>query len=276
MSTSVLAAENNALSQKFEANGTEGKVTIEKGKVTIVKDGKKTVYTYDVKKQTYLVEEFDSKGKKLISKTLDVNLEDVTSKGIIKPAAVVLAAPAVIIAITAIVSTVVTAPDFQNDLNFLAMDMARGDWLACAFDVIGILIPGATGLGGLSKPTRAVVDKAVGYVSSLIGRSFDEIVKIGKLRMNVFNWGGYMPLGKGSTGRVVWNNMKEYYAMQKATVESPWLGRWLSSVPMTDPRWPASAGWKKYSKNINGVKIHYVFNTKTGQVDDYKFKLLTR
>jgi filamentous hemagglutinin len=41
---------------------------------------------------------------------------------------------------------------------------------------------------------------------------------------------------------------------------------------MTDPRWPAQDGWVKMQQNINGIVIHYVYNTITGQSDDFKFK----
>lgn len=54
-------------------------------------------------------------------------------------------------------------------------------------------------------------------------------------------------------------------------ISNPGAGRQLP-VPMTDPRWPKSDGWVKMSQNINGVEVHYVHNTKTGQVDDFKFK----
>ncbi len=41
---------------------------------------------------------------------------------------------------------------------------------------------------------------------------------------------------------------------------------------MTDSRWPATDGWVKMRHNVNGVEIHYVRNTRTGEVDDFKFK----
>lgn len=52
---------------------------------------------------------------------------------------------------------------------------------------------------------------------------------------------------------------------------NPTAGRQLP-IPMTDPRWPRSEGWVKMAQNINGVEVHYVRNTKKGQVDDFKFK----
>ncbi len=34
----------------------------------------------------------------------------------------------------------------------------------------------------------------------------------------------------------------------------------------------AKDGWVKRTQNVNGVEIHYIENTKTGQVLDFKFK----
>ncbi len=77
------------------------------------------------------------------------------------------------------------------------------------------------------------------------------------------------PLGRGSTGRTVANNLTEQLAMKQA-ISNPTAGRVLR-ITMTDPRWPASEGWVKMTQNINGVEIHYVYNTITGAVDDFKF-----
>ncbi|WP_394003246.1 hemagglutinin repeat-containing protein [Luteimonas sp. WGS1318] len=79
-----------------------------------------------------------------------------------------------------------------------------------------------------------------------------------------------VPLGLGSTGRTTPANLKEKLAMDqvRSNVEN---GRPLP-VPMTDPRWPGSEGWVKWSQNVNGVEIHYLRNSNTGRVDDLKFK----
>lgn len=54
-------------------------------------------------------------------------------------------------------------------------------------------------------------------------------------------------------------------------MSNPYAGRRLP-IQMTDPRWPSSEGWVKMSQNVNGIEIHYLMNTKTGQFDDLKFK----
>jgi filamentous hemagglutinin len=73
-----------------------------------------------------------------------------------------------------------------------------------------------------------------------------------------------------NTGRYVPNNLNEQIAMQQV-VSNPAAGQELR-VPMTDPRWPASDGWVKMAQNVNGVEVHYVRNTNTGAVADFKFK----
>nr|WP_238353153.1 RHS repeat-associated core domain-containing protein [Kribbella solani] len=78
------------------------------------------------------------------------------------------------------------------------------------------------------------------------------------------------PLGRGSTGRALPESLSEQVAM-KSAMSNPGGGRALP-IRMTDPRWPAESGWVKMSQNVNGVEIHYVANTRTGQVDDFKFK----
>jgi hypothetical protein len=80
------------------------------------------------------------------------------------------------------------------------------------------------------------------------------------------------PLGRGSTGSARPNNLNEQLAMNEAR-SNPAAGQ---QVPlksgMTDARWPASEGWVKMRQNVNGVEVHYVRNTRTGAVDDFKFK----
>ncbi|MFC6332754.1 hypothetical protein ACFP56_08980 [Paenibacillus septentrionalis] len=46
----------------------------------------------------------------------------------------------------------------------------------------------------------------------------------------------------------------------------------LTKVTMTDKRWLAQDGWVKMSQNVNGTEIHFVYNKKTGQFDDFKYK----
>lgn len=76
------------------------------------------------------------------------------------------------------------------------------------------------------------------------------------------------PLGLGSTGRTSPGNLHEQLAMEE--VRTAPGGRQLP-LELTDPRWPASDGRVKMQQVVNGVNIHYVRNTLTGAVDDFKF-----
>jgi RHS repeat-associated protein len=78
--------------------------------------------------------------------------------------------------------------------------------------------------------------------------------------------------GKGNTGRTIAKNLKEQLAMEEVLSNPLENAIQLTNVVMTDVRWPASQGWIKMSKNVNGVEIHYVYNTKTNVFDDFKFK----
>lgn len=44
--------------------------------------------------------------------------------------------------------------------------------------------------------------------------------------------------------------------------------------PMSDTKngWLAKDGWVKRVQNVNGVEVHYIKNTKTGEETDFKFK----
>ena len=41
---------------------------------------------------------------------------------------------------------------------------------------------------------------------------------------------------------------------------------------MNYSRWPNEDGQVKMAHSVNGVEIHYVKNTKTGEFDDFKFR----
>ncbi len=79
-------------------------------------------------------------------------------------------------------------------------------------------------------------------------------------------------LGKGSTGRMIPQNLHEQLAMKEVISNPLSNARELQSIRMTDPRWLEQDGWVKMSKNVNNIEIHYVYNTKTDAFDDFKFK----
>lgn len=87
-------------------------------------------------------------------------------------------------------------------------------------------------------------------------------------------------LARGSTanlvrGSTVARNLREQLAIAQA-MGAPTMGRRLP-LTMTDPRWPASEGWAKmqYMVKPGGepINVHYVLNTLTGAIDDFKIIL---
>lgn len=74
-----------------------------------------------------------------------------------------------------------------------------------------------------------------------------------------------------STGRFIAQNLKEKLAMAQIKAD-PSQGKVLKNIVMNDSRWLAKDGWIKKEAKVNGVTIHWNFNTKTGKTADFKFK----
>ncbi|WP_309228132.1 RHS repeat domain-containing protein [Streptomyces lunaelactis] len=74
----------------------------------------------------------------------------------------------------------------------------------------------------------------------------------------------------GSTGRTAAGGKNEQQAIDLAK-EYPQYGNRLP-LTMKDPRWRAEDGWVKMEQTVNGVEVHYTYNTRTGASDDFKFK----
>lgn len=76
-----------------------------------------------------------------------------------------------------------------------------------------------------------------------------------------------------STGRTIAKNLTEQLAMEQVK-SSPTKGRILKSVIINDAKngWYAKDGWVKMAQNVNGVEIHYLWNTITQIAVDFKFK----
>lgn len=111
----------------------------------------------------------------------------------------------------------------------------------------GIDLPGPAGAGAGARAAGASVDEALPGLPASAPK----------------------PLGLGSTGRTVPQDLAEQLAMTQ--VRSAPAGVQIRGVARTDPRWPAADGWVKMQQVVNGVNIHYVRNTVTGAVDDFKF-----
>jgi hypothetical protein len=82
--------------------------------------------------------------------------------------------------------------------------------------------------------------------------------------------GGASSSSRGSTGRTTPGGANEARALELAR-EYPEYGDVLD-IEMKDPEWPAKDGWVKMSQDIDGVEIHYNYNTQTCVYDDFKIK----
>jgi hypothetical protein len=86
-----------------------------------------------------------------------------------------------------------------------------------------------------------------------------------------------LPLGRGSTadlskGSTLPRDLREQYAIE-AVIQHPKAGTALP-LPMNDPRWSKADGWVKMQQIIQSgglpINVHYVRNTITDQIDDFK------
>jgi hypothetical protein len=70
--------------------------------------------------------------------------------------------------------------------------------------------------------------------------------------------------------------LREILAVREAA-SNPGAGKPLIRIVMTDSRWPASEGWVKMQMTFGSgedmINVHYVRNTVTGAIDDFKIKL---
>ena len=78
-----------------------------------------------------------------------------------------------------------------------------------------------------------------------------------------------------STGRTIPNNLMEQLSMEKVK-SNPLENAYRIPIELSDPRWPASEGWVKMQSVVEyssgKTVIHFVYNTITGEFDDFKFK----
>ena len=87
------------------------------------------------------------------------------------------------------------------------------------------------------------------------------------------------PLGRGSTGRSVPENLIEQLALEEI-MSNPALGKVLDNIKMADLRWHEADGWVKMgwqSDNLpKSTQIHYVAQCVDNviiAIDDFKFKV---
>ncbi len=161
----------------------------------------------------------------------------------------------------------------------------------------GVIVAGGTiTCGALCGPVAGIitaagtqVDKLKGVVGKVPGKTgqmvnnpivqqtvIQDVPKVANGLKNVSQLAsevGTKIAGKGSTGRTLANSLKEQEAMRKVLTE-PNVGTNLNQkgLTMSDPRWPATDGWIKMARNINGVELHWLKNSITGFFDDFKFR----
>jgi len=78
-------------------------------------------------------------------------------------------------------------------------------------------------------------------------------------------------VGLGITGTKAATTLAERLAIEAAE-SNPAAGKVLQTT-LNDARWPAAQGWVKMeSRSAGGVVVHWVRNTVTGAVADFKLK----
>lgn len=163
----------------------------------------------------------------------------------------------------------------------LSILLGIGTTAAGLTEFVGSAVLDATGVGlvvGWAVGAVSVATTAEGAVT--LTRSVDYGLQDARALYNKIESGGTegtgnTPLGRGSTGRIHAANLDEQLAMKQA-MSNPKAGQVLP-VKMTDPRWPSLEGWVKMQQvvklsNGNRITIHYVYNTITRAVDDFKFR----
>jgi hypothetical protein len=163
-----------------------------------------------------------------------------------------------------VVGLVPAVGEIADGIN-VGISTARGDYEEAAITTAGML-PFVGIVSGAGK----LVDKVkTGY------HWMKEVFSFGKKPVNQLADVSDMikPLGRGSTGRTIPNNLKEQLVMKEAMLNAFGVEKLtVLKFPMTDPRWLYKDGWEKVAYHNDGVEVHFVRNKLTQQVDDFKFK----
>jgi uncharacterized protein RhaS with RHS repeats len=150
------------------------------------------------------------------------------------------------------------------------VNIGRGATFGLTDQIANLIVPGAS-----CTVAQDSLDQFIGSAATTLlgGEALDALLGSGRFgdlgaRLRAVDWADETG-SLGSTGRTAAQDLKEQLAMEEAASD-PGAGTRVP-IKMTDPRWPASDGWVKMRQNVNGVEIHYVLNTVTRAVDDFKF-----
>jgi hypothetical protein len=81
-------------------------------------------------------------------------------------------------------------------------------------------------------------------------------------------------VGPKTTDRYLPTNVREQLAVDQV-MQNPSAGT-PAAGPLGDPRWDAKDGWVKMQQSVDPggregpMDVHYNYNTRTGEVDDFK------
>ena len=149
----------------------------------------------------------------------------------------------------------------QDGLSVLGLVPFAGD----VVDGINALIYLARGQHAEAAMSAAAMVPFGGIVSTGLRLS----KRVGKLFKAAKTAGSTADLAKGTT---LARNLREQLAIEQA-MSRPAAGQVLP-IKMSDPRWPASDGWVKMQQMVKPggepINVHYLQNTVTGAVDDFK------
>jgi RHS repeat-associated protein len=133
---------------------------------------------------------------------------------------------------------------------------------------------------GLINTVETIADPQplINYIienpGKFVGRFTYEVAKYAAIVLTVRAQLRNRISSRGSTGRTQPHNLNEKLAMDQVKADPLKNATNLSEtkgLKMSDQRWSAEKGWAKYSKNVNGVEIHFNYNKNTGEFDDFKF-----
>jgi len=149
--------------------------------------------------------------------------------------------------------------------------------------LIGAIFESSGGLlnacSGAKEASRLYTDGTDVYFNNVYKpdkKASDNGTKSGKISKNSGVGNPVEVAGRGTTGRNVPNSLNEQMAMHQI-LSNPLQNASRLPLEMKDSRWPASEGWVKMQSIVENhdntiTIIHFVYNTLTGEFDDFKFK----